>query len=379
MPRLLAVGPALDQSSYARVVHSTLAAWPEGWEIRQIAVNHRGGPADAGWRILPNPNIGDRYAIEQIAPAVSSWAPDAIFVFNSFLSLPRYWRLPSLLGDRRPLLVAQCPMLGEAVDAHLVGRLAFFDCVVVLSEVVRRHMAQCFETCLRDGSIDRIPILAVIPHGIDAAVFHPTGDRQASRNRIAALRELPPDSFIVLNANRNEPRKRIDITREGFARFAADKPANVFLHLHDGRGLDDAELNHLYNACDVGLNTASAEGWGMISFEHAATGAAQIVPGGWVCGETWGENAELLDVAAEPDDGSRYTRAMTPSAQSVADALERLYRDPEHRAVMAGRAMAFANRPEFQWKGVAARWDALLRELCAAAGLTRPSITGTSR
>ncbi len=77
MRRLLAVGPALDQSSYARVVQSTLEAWPEGWEIRQIAVNHRGGPADVGWRILPNPNIGDRYAIEQIAPAVSSWAPDA--------------------------------------------------------------------------------------------------------------------------------------------------------------------------------------------------------------------------------------------------------------------------------------------------------------
>jgi glycosyltransferase involved in cell wall biosynthesis len=290
-------------------------------------------------------------------------------------------------------------MLGEAVDAHLVGRLAFFDCVVVLSAVVRRHMAACFETCLRDGSIDRIPILAVIPHGIDAAKFHPTADRQASRNRIAAPRDLPRESFIVLNANRNQPRKRIDITLEGFARFAADKPANVFLYLHmgetsDGCGLrdaarrlgiadrvilastepcahpalDDADLNHLYNACDVGLNTASSEGWGMVSFEHAATGAAQIVPGGWVCGETWGENAELLDAAAEQNSNSRYTRETALSALSVADALERLYGDPEHRAVMAGRAMALSHRPEFQWKGVAARWDALLRERCAAAG-----------
>jgi len=50
-------------------------------------------------------------------------------------------------------------------------------------------------------------------------------------------------------------------------------------------GLDDRELNLLYNACDVGLNTASSEGWGMVSFEHAATGAAQIVPRSWVCGE----------------------------------------------------------------------------------------------
>jgi hypothetical protein len=40
----------------------------------------------------------------------------------------------------------------------------------------------------------------------------------------------------------------------------------------------DEQLNFLYNACDVGINTTTGEGWGMPSFEHAATRAAQIVP-----------------------------------------------------------------------------------------------------
>jgi D-inositol-3-phosphate glycosyltransferase len=38
----------------------------------------------------------------------------------------------------------------------------------------------------------------------------------------------------VLNANRNQPRKRIDITLRGFALFAVDKPETVQLYLHMG-------------------------------------------------------------------------------------------------------------------------------------------------
>ena len=46
--------------------------------------------------------------------------------------------------------------------------------------------------------------------------------------------EVLQNGFIVLNANRNQPRKRMDLTMEGFSLFAKDKPENVFLHLHIG-------------------------------------------------------------------------------------------------------------------------------------------------
>ena len=42
--------------------------------------------------------------------------------------------------------------------------------------------------------------------------------------------------------------------------------------------LSDADLNRLYNACAIGLNTSAGEGFGLVSFEHAATGAPQVVP-----------------------------------------------------------------------------------------------------
>ena len=42
--------------------------------------------------------------------------------------------------------------------------------------------------------------------------------------------------------------------------------------------ISDDQLNDLYNLCDIGVNTSLGEGWGLISFEHALCGKAQIVP-----------------------------------------------------------------------------------------------------
>jgi len=388
-PRLLVVGPALDRSSYSRVLHGTLGPLARAWDIRHLGINYDGAPVDCGWPIVPNASP-DRYAIREVVSLTRSFAPDAIFILNSFFCLPRYWRLPELLGPRRPLLVAHCPVLGEANDPRLVARLAFFDMVVVLSDGVRRHLAECFDECLHDGFIDRVPRLEVIPHGFDAALFHPVDRREA---RVAC--GLPPEAFVVLNANRNERRKRVDLTLEGFARFAGDQ-RDVLLYLHmeesregqrirdlayrfgiagrvilDDRHLDDRELNLLYNACDVGLNTASSEGWGMVSFEHAATGAAQIVSGSWVTGEIWRDHAELLDAAESQAPRTGITREVIVSVDSVADSLERLDGDADHRREMARRGASFARREKFQWTSIAARWDELLRRNLEVGAVTR--------
>jgi glycosyltransferase involved in cell wall biosynthesis len=399
-PRLLAVGPALDRSSYSRIVHGTLEHL-RGWEIDHLGINYREPLVETPWRIHPNSATGDRFGIGATVALAKAAAPDAIFVFNSFLALPRYWELPKLLGDARPPLVAQCPLLGEAVDPRLVARLAFFDCLVVPSEGVKRHFSASLGACLDAGLIDRVPRLAVVPHGFDPALFHmlPESERGTERRRVKREvfgADLPEDNFVVLNANRNEPRKRIDATLRGFALFARDKPPGVRLHLHMGESvegltlsslandlgiaarvtiaspvpgvhpaLSNVELNRLYNACDVGLNTASAEGWGMVSFEHAATGAAQIVPGHGVCGEIWEGCAEVLPATPMPP-GSRYTKEFTVAAEAVAAALERLYGDKDYRADLARRSYVHATSPAYRWGTIGTDWDRLLRALDAS-------------
>ena len=52
---------------------------------------------------------------------------------------------------------------------------------------------------------------------------------------------------------------------------------------------------------------------------------------------------------------------VTPAA--VAGALERLYRDREHRASLAEAAYQNATRPEFDWSLIASRWKQLFTEL----------------
>ena len=394
--RLLAVGPALDLSSYSRVVHGTLAHLA-GWDIDHLGINYHGSVCHSPWRIHPNRRPDDRLGIAETIALANATQPHAIFIFNSFLSLPRYWQVPTQMGVSRPLLVLQCPLLGEVIDPRLVARLAFADCIVVLGETVKRHFEDCLRLCVRDGYIETAPPVAVIPHGIDKDTFYPLpaaateeGRRHIKQAVFGA--DLPEDSFIVLNANRNETRKRIDVTLRGFAMFARDKRAGVRLHLHmtdspnggltalarelgiadrvtfaapaaDGRpALSDQELNRLYNACDLGINTASAEGWGMISFEHAATGAAQIVPGHGVCADLWAGCAEVLAITSEPP-GGRYTKEYLVSPESVAEALQRLYGDAQYRSDVAARGRRNALRPEFQWSEIGAAWSRLLSSL----------------
>ena len=62
------------------------------------------------------------------------------------------------------------------------------------------------------------------------------------------------------------------------ARRAFGLEERLYLNPLAGGIVDDRELNLLYNACDVGITTSMGEGWGLVSFEHGAAGAAQIVP-----------------------------------------------------------------------------------------------------
>ena len=53
-------------------------------------------------------------------------------------------------------------------------------------------------------------------------------DKKEARKKL----KLDEDLFIVFNGNRNQFRKRIDITCEAFAKFAVGKPeARMYLHM----------------------------------------------------------------------------------------------------------------------------------------------------
>ena len=184
--------------------------------------------------------------------------------------------------------------------------------------------------------------------------------------------------------------------------FAAGKPANVRLCLHHAvmgdaakrelgsvirecglgerlsvnplgsRIVGDDELNLLYNACDVGINTAMGEGWGLVSCEHGAAGAAQIVPDHTACAELWRGRAELVPPARS------YVPEFSPlemgevSPEDVAQALEALYRDPVRRQELARAAVSVAQNPAHSWDVITRQFDELVVRLADGAEMEAP-------
>ncbi|MCK4822759.1 glycosyltransferase, partial [bacterium] len=205
------------------------------------------------------------------------------------------------------------------------------------------------------------------------------------------------NSFIILNANRNQPRKRIDITMRAFRDFARDKPQNVKLYLHMGTrdmgwdivrlatryGIDDRlalssmapnlasvpdeRLNEIYNACDIGLNTSLGEGWGLTSWEHAATGKPQIVPDSSALPEVWGKSGIYIPTIADFVYEGTCTCARIVSTEGLIDKFEWAYQDwksgGKELKKLGDMAYKIVSSPKHKWSAIAKRFDKIFDEV----------------
>lgn len=161
------------------------------------------------------------------------------------------------------------------------------------------------------------PDTRVLEHAVDPIAFScMSGDaRKGVRRNLG----IPDDAIVILNANRNSQRKRLDLTISGFAGLLKKNPTKpyylviasnlqpqsgayydtqrIFAEELKENGLNfqtharslllidtsppnvwsDEAINQLYNAADIGINTSDGEGYGLCQLEHMYTGAPQIV------------------------------------------------------------------------------------------------------
>lgn len=190
----------------------------------------------------------------------------------------------------------------------------YFDAVIAFTPYWRT-------TVRRLGLKSSIPCY-VFPHGFDHSLYYPVPPKIA---RI--YYNIPDDAFVVLNLNRNQPRKRWDHTMMAFAELVrrqyelatkatrdgkpAPRPVRLMIataidgfwnlgevyenelrmkgvpapygqacliSLTKPQQMSDRDINILYNACDVGINTCEGEGFGLCQIEHAAVGHPQVCP-----------------------------------------------------------------------------------------------------
>jgi glycosyltransferase involved in cell wall biosynthesis len=284
------------------------------------------------------------------------------------------------------------PVEGTLTNAEWLDPLRYVDGCILYTESAKDNVLELARVAPQHEWFP-LPRLFVLPHGVDTRTFYPLPDRREVRRRIFPASPQLADAFIVLNANQPYTRKGIDLTIRGFAKFAAGKSPDVYLYIHhprfgssarmrleqqaeeagiadrlllntvnpDGVNLSDGELNQLYNACDVGLSTAMGEGWGLTSFEHACTRAAQALPNHTSFAENWSGAAEMIDATRAGHLWYEHADMHGVETGAVAGALERLYRDEYYRARLAEAAFQRAALPRFAWANIARQLYSILR------------------
>ncbi len=161
---------------------------------------------------------------------------------------------------------------------------------------------------LKDQGITRP--LDVILHGFDSKMFFPL-PKDLVRKQVG----IPPEAFVFMNLNRNQPRKRYDILIMAFVELIVKYPTKpIFLMCICDKGekggwwlfelfqrelrlrgvpveqfgnrlmvsaqdmiFKDEDINMFYNIADVGVNTADGEGWGLCNFEQMGCAIPQVV------------------------------------------------------------------------------------------------------
>lgn len=382
--RILLAGNAVGDTGYAVVLREMGDILSRRHQVWLYGLDFK-GPRHREERmtIIPNPEPMDRTGARGLMAAIKETVPDILlFCHDPWLWAPL--RKPLRELKRAPATVFYCPVdspWSPLPRADLHG----LDAVVAYTGFGSLELQKA-----------GFPVRDVIPHGLTAGA---SGNGITSVERELARALLWPDrpelwdSFMVLNANRNNLRKRLDLTLEGFASFAALTGANAWLVLHTAPvrngcnllgqaaalGIADRviftgegerhpffpreRLSLLYRACDVGVNTSTGEGWGLIAFEHAAAGRAQVLADHTSHTELW-KGAALL-ISADKGEGREDHPAANGRIDSreLAAALAALYNDPSFLGEMSERCRKRATEPAFDWETICEEWETLFRQL----------------
>ncbi|MDN2700377.1 glycosyltransferase [Janthinobacterium sp. SUN100] len=382
--KLLFVGHWSAGAGLTRVLERLALECAREADVRILGLVPAGGygaPAPTGITVCEVPQCGNRFAIDPtlLRRHITEFSPGTIVVMGpAFL-------VAFLLDALQPYrasasVVLYLPVEGELASPIPLNLLKLVDICILYTEDTRARMAEIAEQTGHRSTA----AIAVLGHGVDTVVFS-----QLSQSRAVVRQKLFPDSphlhdaFIVLNSNRDYHRKRLDLTIEGFAEFSRNRP-DAYLYLNvcglspQGRGqiekivskvgatgkvlinqlnsngtpLPEKTMNLLYNSCEVGVTTSMGEGWGLGTFEHAATGAAQIVPDHTSFRENWRGAAALLPPADRVPVFYEYSNMVEVRAHDVACELERLYSTPDLLSRMSRAAYERARELRFDWSEV---------------------------
>lgn len=388
--KLLLIGQFAQQTGMARITRLLAEGLAARHEVHVLGVDtFQTAPFKGTFQLHYNPNPADVFGESVLPQLIDSVCPDAILLYNDIWFMGRYMESIRQAAHRCPV-AGYVPVDGRLNHAAFAKGLEGLTSVVTFTNFGKQVLKDC-ATSLGLNQLPPFRRMAVIPHPLDGGNFYllpgtTAGRRIAAREALFSGHAELRRGFWVLNANKNQHRKRIDLTLRGFAEFARNKPENVRLCLHmatkvpgtdlerEARvlGIYDRlvltapgrrhphwptdKLNLLYNACDVGLNTAMGEGWGLVSMEHAAAGAPQVVPDHTACAEIWKGAAAM--VPAQPHVyGNGWLTGGVVEPREIAEQLERLYNDNGHYHNLLQAGLRNATQVAWSQGAVTKMWE----------------------
>ncbi|QIF05717.1 glycosyltransferase family 4 protein [Roseimicrobium sp. ORNL1] len=371
--RLLWVGDATVPTGFATVTHSVLQHLHQDWEVFVSGVNYNGGDHDYPYPILPAWQGGDMWGMNRFSALCEEIAPDVAIINND------WWNVAAFL-DHAPKnvpILGYMPVDGAHLDPTEIRRLEGLSEAVWYTDFGYQEAVQAGFTGARH----------VIPHGLDGRLWQ-SKEKAAARARLGL--NLPEDAFIVGNVNRNQPRKRLDVTIRLFAHWTKTHDIkNAWLLLHCAKkdtgwnlervanfyGVadrliltgpqelhqagDTSQLQDTYNALDVQVSTTLGEGWGLTTMEGMACGIPQIVPDWAALGE-WTGPAIKVPCTTELVHPEINTVGALPDETLFVEQLQALYADAALRERLSRAGSAHVRQPQFAWSAVARRFESLM-------------------
>ena len=369
------------------------------YDFTIVGINHSGAPYDRvkfPYDIYPAANAlthderyKDVYGRQLLVDMARTGHFDLVFMIQDTFIVQTFIDALIKVREGLPLekkfaMIHYFPIDGTPKKSWVTDVVAKMDVPVAYTNYAKNECLKIMDT-LKD--------MDVIYHGVDKDIFFPPSDT-SFRDKFFSSHK---DKFIVLNVNRNQPRKDLWRTFAGFKLFHEKHPDSFLFMLcqmddvggnlveiaeHYGlkwdvdwacpapgsyganQGYPIEIVNQIYGACDVVTSTTVGEGFGLSFNEGAACKKTLLFPRNTALVEMVGENEErgyFLSSGENPNQftfmgpGDNNILRPTVNVYSLADQLAYIYENPEEATAKAERAY----NEIWTWKQVGEQWKAV--------------------
>lgn len=377
-PRLLWIGDACVPTGFAKVTHNVLNYLKNYWDVHVLGVNYLGDPHDYSYPIYPARHYyhKDPFGSERVRSMVEGLKPDLVCSIQDPPQIYLYGKNIKESGHECPFLAyipvdSECQALADKIQEVTDGVIF----------CTRFGMKSFYASGYRGMAY-------LIPHGVDRNLFFPH-DKTYCRRKMGL--EKLKDAFIFGNINRNNPRKRMDLTIYYFSRWISRyKPErDVYLYLHcfnddtdligynlsklaeyygvldrvilpdkaytSWKGIREDAMYIIYNALDVQISTTVMSGFELTHLEGMSCGIPQIVPNYAALSE-WPSGHAVQVPCSSIMAGlgnSSVCVGKVPDEDHFIDAMQKLYESEELRKEYSEKGIELASQPEFNWTVIA--------------------------